>query len=126
MFTPQQTYDLAASKTLAQGCKSVVGDTCRYRHLFDDSIRCPAGHCIPDDLYRPRMEGHAVMTGRREVGDEDDPGFVLHELGHDLDLLAAIQGAHDSAHENSFVKQFKANMRNVAHKHGLSDAILNR
>ncbi len=59
--------------------------------------RCFIGHLIPDESYRPEMEGEAVGDDVRFPNGVErcQVSLLLDFLGHDLGLCAALQHAHD-------------------------------
>jgi len=90
----QLTYDMVRDHLMTQGEPSQVYDReeeatiCRYRG--DDGRMCAVGCLIPDELYRPELEGRIV----REL-----PGDVLAAIGADSDeaieFLRGLQMIHD-------------------------------
>jgi hypothetical protein len=65
--TLQQVFDDAYRGLAAQGFRrsQTNMESCAYRG--DDNRRCAIGHCIPDDLYDPVIEGAVISSpfGRR-------------------------------------------------------------
>ena len=74
-----------------QGRPSVdENGACQYRG--PNGLRCAAGHLIPDDEYEDWYEGSDA---------EEVAGVAESFFGHDLDLVEALQHAHDSAARTS-------------------------
>ena len=57
----QEVFDHITSSLLVQGRKSKSDDSwqCRYQGAMGD--KCAVGHCIPDDMYSPNLEGATVF-----------------------------------------------------------------
>jgi hypothetical protein len=82
--TRQEIFDLAWNGLKAQGFLRSTSQAlreslspCAYRG--DSGRRCAIGHCIPDDAYKPRLEG-ASASNKDVVEaaniDPSDAGFV--------------------------------------------------
>jgi hypothetical protein len=54
-MTPLELYDQAIENIRKQGKPSVTQGMCAYRS--SDGCKCAAGFYIPDDVYKPQMEG---------------------------------------------------------------------
>lgn len=121
-MTNQEAFDKAVAGLAAQGFKRSVGgpdgfEQCVYRGK--DGKKCALGHLIPDDLYRPRIEGMGAGNPLMRP--------LLFELGLSIEFSRALQSAHDSAYTiDAHDKQIdapetmKAMLRRVADKFGLT------
>lgn len=87
MFTRQQTYEASCLAIVEQGRPARAEDGapgCRY--LLEDGRRCAAGH-----LMHKASPAHLLkLNGRVGQGDVDE---LLTD--HDLELVRALQRAHD-------------------------------
>lgn len=58
-LSAEELLNAVLARLIAQGSASVkdtnTGETCAYRG--DNGKACSAGHCIPDPIYSPNMEG---------------------------------------------------------------------
>lgn len=119
----QDLFDRAITGVKQQGCLSLCPDNggeadtggCYYRYPDNPNVRCAVGHLIPDNLYRPDMEGVGV-------------GALLEENPHiaaaigvtfpsdSVDLLADLQCAHDFSRD---MPGFLREAASVALKYGL-------
>lgn len=111
MATNQETFDAVVTHLRRQGRKALRGRKCAYRG--DDGTKCAAGCLIPDDLYSPKLEGWSVC--KSSTLDNPVPG-IISGLGHDLDLVEALQGAHDTAGPDYWESRFAE----IAAEHGLT------
>lgn len=116
MKTPQETFDTVARALAAQGRPSVSAETCLCRYRGDNGTKCAVGHLIPDELYRPELEGNVASTlCIREITEA---------LGHNRVLVRELQHAHDNAYDDSspdgWLKLWAGAMRNIAEDWGLS------
>ncbi len=110
-YTPilplQETFDFVVGNIRKQGKPSRKGDTCLYRS--PDGCRCSAGWCIPDEKYRPEMEGHNVFALSNQWRCFQ---------GYDITLLVELQRAHDKAAEcpsvSDFLNNFEILIRDIA------------
>lgn len=111
-MTRQEMFDKAALHLLKQGAKSSdAAGSCYYR--APSGFQCAVGCLIPDELYRPRMEGlgvHSVVT--------DEP--LLHDHIPDLYLASELQSIHDEAKP----EDWKCELIALARDAGLSAAAI--
>lgn len=99
---------------LKQGKKSVDhNDMCKYRG--PDGLKCAVGHILSDEEYSPEMENLGVQL-LAKVYEID--------FGCDLTLLSALQSAHDCTQDDTFVEDFKANLRRTPELSKLLDEVL--
>lgn len=84
----QQIFDTVATHLLAQGERSTRGTAgvCAYRGT--GGLRCAVGCLIPNDRYKPSLEGQGVTSG--PVLDAL-PWEALAQVG----LLNELQAVHD-------------------------------
>lgn len=97
-ITQQETFDTVVRHLRTQGCKSIADGACMYRG--PDGLKCAVGCLIPDDDYRPEMESQAACA----LGSV---GRLLHDLGHDLSLINALQLVHDSWNVENWESAFQ-------------------
>ncbi|MER9178914.1 hypothetical protein [Mesorhizobium sp. M0767] len=90
----QEIYDTVAKHLLAQGKRATTGqtssyggDSCAYRGEGD--TKCAAGCLIPDDLYKPDMEGDSVFH-------EDILTVMPTWFKENVNLIGALQNVHDN------------------------------
>lgn len=93
----------------AWGSTEAWGSACAYRGRA--GRKCAVGWLIPDNLYSPSMEGLAATSRRAGLA------AALEELNHDLDLLVALQKAHDDSHSP---ESMESKLRKTARLFGLS------
>ena len=72
LLTPLELFYWSLEQIAIQGRPAVDGNyTYYYRIQYEGQLlKCPAGHCIPDDVYDASMEGTALDA---DVG----PGYNL-------------------------------------------------
>ena len=103
-------------------------DVCAYRSSgqADDPVRCGIGHCIPDDVYDPTIEGKGVSEALRASPSLRDALGL--DYSDDLLFLEELQDVHDDACANRDAEDFddikdleayRKNMRLFAKGHGL-------
>lgn len=110
-LTAQGAYD-HVSACLAIQKKRSLGESGECVYRSPDGARCGVGHCIPDDEYKPEFDKNA-----------DDNSIGAHLLVRKCpsipteltQLLAAIQGAHDSSWVGEdLAKRLRQKMQYVA------------
>ena len=111
MPTKQETFDEVVAHLRRQGCKAENDDGCAYRG--DGGTKCAAGCLIPDEEYRPDLEGCSVLDP--SMSKASPPGEIVDRLGHDLVLVCDLQRAHDSLSVGSWEWRFQK----IAEIHGL-------
>lgn len=93
-MTKQETFNFVKAKLLAQKVISAHDGQCKYRQngKAGCTIRCAAGHLIPDAEYDPIMEGGTI-------GGKSDASTIvtacIQREGHDVELVKALQLVHD-------------------------------
>lgn len=128
MPSKQETFDTVCEFLINQGRGAVAADgSCAYRG--EGGSKCAVGCLIPDDAYNPAWEGNGVLYKRTlefHNGKYESPAIQLtrymDSLGHDVDLLAALQGAHDGAADipAHFIDEFARLATDAAEDHKLS------
>lgn len=88
-MTKQQIFDKVATHLLTQRQVSRDGVQCIYR--ADNGFRCAIGCLIPDDKYKPNMEGQAIKPLLEQ--HKDLLGFPIGP--RNLKLLKDLQQIHD-------------------------------
>lgn len=99
---------------LKQGKRSVDSNgMCKYRG--PDGLKCIVGHMLSDEQYDPKMENLGVqsLVKRYEI-----------DFGCDLTLLSSLQSAHDCTQDETFVEDFKENLRRTPELSKLLDEVL--
>jgi hypothetical protein len=81
----QRLFDTVARHLITQGRPSVEGSSCAYRS--PENYSCAIGCLIPDDRYKPDLEGS-------DVDGLIAKGFT--EFAPHRDLLGALQRVHDA------------------------------
>ena len=121
-MTKQETFETSVSGVLAQGDLSYDDEgTCSCSYRGPDGRACAAGQLIPDAEYTSEMEGE--MASRPCVKG------VLEAGGHNIDLVLALQDAHDNATDSAVsarerLDRFVKAARVVADDYGLDVAFL--
>lgn len=95
-FTQQQTFDMVITNMRTQGLPSVgLYGRCLYRGPH--GRKCAAGGIIPDERFSPLFEDSNALVHVVECGEAatNPVCCVLRELGHDVELVAELQTAHD-------------------------------
>jgi hypothetical protein len=106
----QETFDAVAKHLLTQGCVSTRNGICAYRG--EDGRKCAAGILIPDEKYRPEMEGK--MAIHPKVSN------VLQRLRHNVGLCLDLQLMHDLSDPSRWPKK----LRSIARQYGLNTAVI--
>lgn len=123
MPSMQETFDTVVAHLRRQAAKAEIrgpspGEKiCAYRG--SDGRRCAAGCLIPDNRYRPSFE--YTVVGRTDGTRNDHANAVtrlMEELGHEIDLVIALQNVHDDAQ----VTQWEGRLDQVAEDFGLHKA----
>lgn len=109
--TDQQLFDAMIAHLRAQGGPAIGGGgVCMYRTM--DGRKCPVGALIPDDLYRPEMEGRDVTSLSKSSRND----WMDRELGdffrEHLPMLKEVQYIHDAF----FPEDWERGFQNVAAK----------
>lgn len=100
----------AIQAVIAQGAKSKRpnGNGCMYRSPVGC---CAVGHLIADEHYHKGLEGMGASAYDIVDAVEFSTGLELN--GRDMDLLNALQRAHDSTPTEGFVDGFRVKAARV-------------
>jgi hypothetical protein len=126
-MTPQEIYDTVAKHLFAQGKRS--GDKrgdgsfqCKYRG--PDDTKCAVGVLMPDEFYNLEMEGTGIC-GLFDPDATAEGGFPLPAwMKQNLELLIALQDAHDYSWHWYGSDRMKERLQQVAMDHNLNAAVL--
>jgi hypothetical protein len=115
----QQAFDNALFGIRNQGYKQSIASgktscaSCAYRG--EDGLKCGVGHSIPDELYKPEMEG------------KTSSGLILNymlisELFEKVNehLLTEIQVCHDHDLLGETSQRFEIRMKQIAKEYGVN------
>ena len=117
----QEIFDYSVSKVIEQGVQARGAEyQCAYRG--ENGTKCAFGHLIPDALYKPSMEGINAMAllCRKLIYSVSNAKALQPSLEVHMDLLDALQAAHDNISPNDFVPNFRRRAEAVAATHGLT------
>jgi len=110
--TRQEIFDLAYIGLAKQGFKrsyqketSTDGPFCLYR--APDGKKCAIGFCIPDEEYRPNLEGGDAWLAYKAAGIS----------GRDFNFAERLQGVHD---HSKFPSEMEQDLRMFANEYGLT------
>ncbi len=126
-MTNQEVFDFGYNAILKQGRPSYDKETttCYYRHP-NGIDKCVAGHFITDDEYRPEFEGLTCSNNSKYGSYFEDEMIVQRLFEHkniDLDLIGAMQIAHDEMANypkaETFEESWRIEMSKVAKEFGL-------
>lgn len=122
-MTRQEIFDKVAAHLIKQGCKSMNTEhRCLYRG--QDGARCAVGIFIPDDAYKPEMEGLTAAQMSSTF-----PDALPAALRQDIMFLSELQRAHDSSICRTgwpFINDVSIRLRTVARTFGLDYSIVTR
>jgi hypothetical protein len=134
MLTLQEIFDKSVSGILKQGTKAYgtydgLDYVCVYRS--PEGYKCAAGQLIDDEHYDSSFEGRGVDPYLETATYPTDAKLraALEKSGvpltHDvLQMISALQRAHDEASNYNFVNDFRRAARVVAEDWGLHTAVL--
>jgi hypothetical protein len=101
---------LAQQKRRSATHRLGVADMCCYRAMIGDAtLKCAVGCLIPDEHYKPEMEGSSVYSLLEYGIFFPDQGIK--------NFLLELQGAHDSS---LTAEQLRARLHVIAAQHKLS------
>ena len=108
-MTNQEVFDKVVAHARQQGGKAVNEDGCVCMYRNGLGHKCFAGIFIPDEDYKPEMEGNPI---RSLVID-----YNLFSQG-DTNLLFELQGIHDYTEAAGWEAKFKkpADTRGLVYK----------
>jgi hypothetical protein len=126
--TKQETFDHIVRSLIAQGkpARTPGGGQCKYRVFEGDvTLKCAAGHCIPDEKYDPVFEGAIVYACGVGEGSSEKTRLLHDALeGWDLEVLEALQVAHDvTSPGEDWLAGFVREARSAAYKLGLDASL---
>lgn len=119
----QDIFDKVATHLLKQN-KRCEGDVqlvdgsnyhgCLYRG--PNSLKCAAGCLIPDEDYKPELEGHSI--------DEDAPyslisEYFMEKYEYNKEIIRFIKELQ-VIHDCSYVEDWKSELKNRAKREGLT------
>jgi hypothetical protein len=116
MLTEQQIFNRVWTHLNKQGDVSYGVGGCRYRGPGGTS--CAVGCLIPDDLYEDWMEGLAVSAPEMKP-TLYEAGLIRDPFGRTLDLLCALQYAHDTILKSHGLEDWRNEMGMIARKYGI-------
>ena len=93
----------------------------RYVFTAPDGKSCAAGCLIPDDRYQPSFE-YTVVGGTEAIHNNraNAVTLLMEELGHDINLVQALQSVHDDAE----VALWEGRLKQIAEDFGVRKAPL--
>lgn len=121
-MTKQQMFDIVwAHFVTNKNPLSIAVDpvteesACRYRG--PNGEKCAVGVLLPDELYRPEMDGPAMAVGNllKWYGDALPPWMHAEQ-----EFLAALQAAHDEVFDFGGSSDIEVALRDVAQHYGLT------
>lgn len=114
MYTRQEIFDIVGIHLLTQNAKSEgydpsCGETgCLYRGGY--GRKCAAGVLIPDEEYKPEMEGKiCILSPVRPA--------MVNVADNDVLFVRLLQGIHDQ----SKVEEWKARLLDLANEENLDN-----
>jgi hypothetical protein len=118
-MTKQEIFDTVALHLIKQGKQSAdaTGD-CFYRS--PDGLKCAVGCLIPDEVYRPEMEGKNIY----QLIDKKYLSLKFFQRYHIL--LTSLQTAHDALHPKDMTWKDAVilSLRRIAKSYNISAAVL--
>lgn len=111
----QEIVDLGYAGIKAQGAFATKADGgCVY--LNAKGHACIIGHCLTPDEARAMDLGSEVDTSIEGLPDEVIPDRLL---AHDREVLAMLQGCHDSVSSDANWALFEERITNFCERHNL-------
>jgi hypothetical protein len=117
----QEIFDYSVSKVIEQGVQARgAQNQCAYRG--ENGTKCTFGHVIPDALYKRSMEGMnaKALLCTEPMYSINNATALQPSLEVHVDLLEALQAAHDNVSANNFVPNFRRRAEAIAATHGLT------
>jgi hypothetical protein len=117
-MTKQEIFDTVAIHLIKQGKQSAdASGACFYRS--PDGLKCAVGCLIPDEVYRPKMEGRSISTLFKNFSE-------LNFLQPSVGLLNDIQRVHDNTYSEGqiWTDAVVLRLRKIAEKYNLSTTML--
>lgn len=98
MQTKQQVFDRVVAHLRAQGiCAMTDGVAMQCRYRGPNNTKCAVGALIPDDDYDIGMEGKNLSALLASYQYGDALRRILPEAEEYYEMLANLQGIHDSS-----------------------------
>lgn len=128
-MTNQEIFDTVYEGLKAQGCGSANSAGCAYKG--ENGTKCAVGWLIPDEVYTEDIESTGIRCQRdRASRSPTEIETLMCDLGYtssQLDLLSALQTAHDCATEDewayagksTFIQEFLKHAIRVASNFGI-------
>ena len=98
MLSDQELFDKVVNHLRAQGCKALENNQCKYR--TSSGLKCAADCLIPDDMYKPSMEGINII---RVVENNPNLKYVISNPR----LIIRLQYIHDWIEVMNWEESFK-------------------
>jgi hypothetical protein len=116
----QETFDTVVAHLRRQGAKAQIPGSRSGEMTFvfraPDGKHCAAGALIPDELYDPALECTAVGgTDEDQHKNSNAVTLLIEELGHDIELVKALQAVHD----NAALAEWESKLEQVSAEFGL-------
>lgn len=121
----QTAFNKAAIHLLRQGKPSIRDDNpdvCMYRG--PNGLMCGVGALIPDEKYKPKMEGVAIHAFMVDVGSAYDAHLADFFSDVSVSLLGAIQSLHDCWMPTSTLQDWVNGFKKIARDFSLDDSII--
>ncbi len=115
----QQFFDDVVRHLLTQRKQASERGACRYRTT--NGLKCAGGCKIPDEIYRPAMEGINI-SALLGASDCTNPNFLkewvpqLQPFFPSASLAAQLQMVHDSRVSGYSILDWPASLRSVAER----------
>lgn len=96
--TPQEIFDRVVTHLRTQNRKSysIDGDNAKCVYRSKEGYSCAVGCLIPDELYKPEMDGFDDEASDTSIDGLIKKNFVLPDYFKDnLMLLSELQYVHD-------------------------------
>jgi len=109
----QIVFDKVLAAIRAQGRPSVNGGICSYRGC--DGDKCPIGHLIPDESYKPEFEGKSLMDLGGTISKAGV--YCIANVHRDIVFLSCLQRCHDTCDklcDGQFMAFYENKMQAVA------------
>ena len=116
-MTDQELFDIVATHLLTQKCVARTGsdNNCAYRG--SNNTKCAIGVLIPDDIYRPEMEGRGVI---KLMECYDEVSQLFKHITYDL--LRQLQWIHDDGVVGGWLNK----LERLADNKGLNTTVLDK
>lgn len=123
-MTAQEIFETVSRHLFAQGTQARELDVCRYRAFIPatgETLKCAVGCLIPDEAYRPTMEGYRVSAVIGKLPDAQ----LADLFNQNYSLLSTLQRVHDfQLSETVSSAPFRKALRKVGNAYDLDTAFL--